>query len=298
MSSEAHLSPLRGTALLVVAPCALDRQTQQRTGDQGFPLLFFLTHPPTETLPEGSLQEGRRQWQRPSHRGLDSFNRCHDLHKPRVVCCGRGFMPQQRHPQTAHTKAECSWAVRDSESGCVEPTAAGPLSQFGNMTGISSLSSRKLEFHSSAYGGPEPALLPHVSTVPSTRPTLTSPRTPGSQHTHMHTNSTHTHTLHTHTIHKLTAVYSHSRSPTFTGNTHTQWGCGERPSELWNTKEEERVKAIPVSAEVPFIQALSTQTNWLPGTVQGQRALLTDNSSCSLLRYHFFGGQFSSRQAV
>lgn len=63
-------------------------------------------------------------------------------------------------------KADYSWAGRDSESGRVKPTAAGPLRWFANMTGISSLCSRKLEFYSSFYGGAEPALPPHVSAVP------------------------------------------------------------------------------------------------------------------------------------
>lgn len=77
-------------------------------------------------------------------------------------------------------KAKRSWAVRDSESGHGKPTAAGPLSWFGTMTGLSSLCSRKLEWYPGFYGGAEPALLPLVSTVPHSRPMLTP-------HTLMHT---------------------------------------------------------------------------------------------------------------
>lgn len=77
-------------------------------------------------------------------------------------------------------KAKRSWAVRDSESGHGKPTAAGPLSWFGTMIGISSLCSWKLEWYPRFYGGAEPALLPLVSTVPHSRPMLTP-------HTLMHT---------------------------------------------------------------------------------------------------------------
>ena len=92
-------------------------------------------------------------------------------------------------------KAEHSWPVRDLESGCVKPTAAGPLSWFGNMTGISSLCSRKLEFYSNFYGGAEPSLPPHVSAIPHHRS-----RAPYCTPLYfMHTRTQQTHTTHTYT---------------------------------------------------------------------------------------------------
>lgn len=146
-------------------------------------------------------------------------------------------------------RVEYSRAVRDSESGRVKPTAAGPLSWFGNTTGISSLRSKKLEFYSSFYGGAEPALPPHVSAAPITRPCHSAhPYTPCTLELSKLIPCT--------LIYKLTDVQAHFHSLTFTKNTHEEGmreGEGKEERELWNTKEEKRVKTIPVSAEMPFI---------------------------------------------
>lgn len=117
-------------------------------------------------------------------------------------------------------RVEYSRAVRDSESGHVKPTAAGPLSWFGNMTGISSLRSKKLEFYSSFYGGAEPALPPHVSAAPITR--AMPYRTPLYS---VNTRTQQTHTMHTYIqTHRCTS----SLPLPHVHQKHTRWGGDER----------------------------------------------------------------------